>query len=226
MESWRLWLYPLGFLSAAAFGGRFIAQWISSERKKESIVPPLFWKLSLVGNLALLFHSIIQLQYHVAFVQSANAIISWRNLDLMKQEGERASLSTVFSYLILAVLSTTVLFILQTGFALEEWFRIPTANSFFNTPAEGFWHLIGLSGLLLFSSRFWIQWWYAEKIGKSYLCISFWWLSLLGSLLNIAYFIRISDFVNIFGHALGVIPYIRNLMLITSKQKVAKDVVA
>jgi lipid-A-disaccharide synthase len=42
----------------------------------------------------------------------------------------------------------------------------------------------------------------------------FWWLSLVGDLMTLAYFTQIYDPVNIVGPALGLIPYIRNLMLL------------
>lgn len=71
-EFWRIQLYCLGFVSAFAFGGRFLLQWLTSEIKGQSTVPRSFWILSLVGNVSLLIHSIIQVQFHVA--QTVGAI--------------------------------------------------------------------------------------------------------------------------------------------------------
>jgi len=36
------------------FTGRMVVQWIASERRGKSIVPPLFWWMSLIGSLLLL----------------------------------------------------------------------------------------------------------------------------------------------------------------------------
>ncbi|QLH36144.1 MAG: lipid-A-disaccharide synthase N-terminal domain-containing protein [Parachlamydiaceae bacterium] len=72
----------------------------------------------------------------------------------------------------------------------------------------------GFAGLILFNSRFWIQWWHAEQTQTSTLGRSFWWISLAGALCSIAYFARIQDPVNLIGPVIGMIPYVRNLMLL------------
>jgi lipid-A-disaccharide synthase len=70
---------------------------------------------------------------------------------------------------------------------------------------------------VLFSSRFWVQWWHAEKLCQSQLNPLFWWLSLCGGLLSLVYFIHLGDLVNALGPGFGTIPYLRNLMLIYRK---------
>lgn len=48
----RAWFWlGLGLLGQALFAGRFLVQWIASERRGESTVPPIFWHLSLVAGL-------------------------------------------------------------------------------------------------------------------------------------------------------------------------------
>ena len=42
------WLI-LGFFAQALFASRFIIQWIASERAGESVMPEVFWLLSLAG---------------------------------------------------------------------------------------------------------------------------------------------------------------------------------
>ena len=102
-----------------------------------------------------------------------------------------------------------------------DWFRIPIApwqaSSAFTTTI--YWHVLGTLGYFLFSSRFWLQWWIAEKAQESQLPISFWWISLIGALLSITYFMHIGDIVNLLGPLFGVIPYTRNLMLIQKNIK-------
>lgn len=222
-ESLRELLYPLGFLSSLAFGGRFLLQWISSEIKQESTVSQTFWKLSLVGNIMLMVHSFIQIQYHVCLVQACNAVISWRNLNLMRNSSQQVSTQTVVLFLFLASSLTTLAFALQGYYALDgnnEWFRIPaTPWQQSSRSIHQIWHWIGFIGIVLFASRFWIQWWCAEKHKASYLGKPFWWLSLTGDLLSLAYFVQISDAVNIIGPTIGLVPYIRNLMLIRKTQK-------
>jgi len=225
---WREWLYPLGFLSSIAFSGRMMLQWLSSEYQQKSIVTRNFWYLSLIGNIFLLIHSLVQVQYHVCFVQTCNAVISWRNLDLMKPEKERYQLRPVVAIFVVALLLMTSLFLLQGNLLLEGpfvWFRVPHLpwNSSDSQPVSMLVHFVGFIGIILFSSRFWVQWWLAERCKKSYLGPLFWWLSLIGDILSLGYFLRINDPVNFIGPAFGAIPYIRNLMLIKKNKRTAYE---
>lgn len=219
MDEWRSLLYPLGFLSSLAFGIRFLIQWIQSEVKKESLVTRSFWQFSLAGNILLAIHSFIQIQYHVCLVQSCNAIISLRNLSLMTPKRQQPPLSRVAFILAATAFAVTLAFFLQDYFLLDsqwEWFRTPTHHwqGKQDTSFPFVWHAIGFASYALFSSRFWIQWIEAEKNQRSDLGLSFWWLSLVGALLSVVYFLSMNDIVNIIGPGLGIIPYTRNLMLI------------
>lgn len=227
MDEWRTLLYPLGFLSAIAFGARFIIQWLQSEKAQKSLVPRSFWQLSLIGNCLLMLHSFIQVQYHVFLVQVCNAIISWRNLNLMQTRNAPVSFKTVCLLLVGSIFLTSLAFALQDWWLMKEgnWFRIPTAPWQVSPTLSisFFWHLLGTLAYFLFSSRFWIQWWYTEKARTSQLPLSFWWLSLIGALLSIAYFVRIGDSVNLIGPLVGLIPYLRNLMLMRKNKGVAQQ---
>jgi lipid-A-disaccharide synthase len=222
-ESWREFLYPLGFLSSLIFASRFILQWIGSERMQKSIVTKNFWRLSLAGNLFLLLHSVAQVQFHVGLVQAANAVISWRNLDLMRERGPRFSLKTAVIFILAALL--TFFFVFVRFSANSEWFRVPSSPWQISSPepVSFFWHILGCVGLALFNSRFWFQWWNAEKRQTSYLGPEFWWMSIFGGLFSLAYFFRIGDIVNVIGPAIGLVPYIRNLMLIYQTPSSAKN---
>jgi lipid-A-disaccharide synthase-like uncharacterized protein len=205
-------LYPLGYISAILFGSRFLVQWLNSEKQKRSVVSPIFWWLSIAGNISLFIHSTIQLQYHVSVVQACNTVISWRNLNLMQSKEKQFSFWTVVLLLVGAIISVTSFFILEGG----EWFRIP--NNYWGSSIPTAWHIIGFTGILLFASRFWVQWWCAEIHRKSYLGKSFWWLSLIGDILMLSYFFKINDPVNMIGPLFGLIPYIRNLMLLRQEE--------
>jgi lipid-A-disaccharide synthase-like uncharacterized protein len=217
-DVWRELIYPLGYLSSIAFAGRFLLQWVSSEIHRKSMVTRSFWRLSLVGNVLLLIHAFFQLQFHVCIIQACNAVISWRNLNLMEDRSRQVSFLVVIKTLIAIVGIITCGFLLQGWLSASgkiEWFRLPTVSLDDPTPLVGpIWHAIGFLGLILFSSRFWVQWWLAEKQSTSSLGLVFWWLSISGGLLTLIYFVKIDDPVNIIGPAVGLIPYIRNLMLI------------
>ena len=224
IEAWREWLYPLGFLAALAFSSRVLLQWITSEKKGQSVVSPAFWKLSFCGNILLALHAFIQMQFHVALVQACNIVISWRNLNLMKPSSLQITIRQTIGLIFGSIVAVFFLFFLQgyqMGNSIENWFRIPSMpwqnNTVQSISIE--WHILGFIGLILFGSRFWIQWWHAEKRHLSYLGRGFWWMSLLGESLCLIYFMHINDPVNYIGPCFGLIPYIRNLMLIYKKKR-------
>jgi len=207
---WRDFIYPMGFAANLCFTLRFIYQWLNSEYRNESVVTKGFWKISLAGNCILFLHATLQLQLHVALIQSVNAVISWRNLDLMKKT--HRNLGAVFFLFAALILFTLLLFYLQNPEMM--WFRTPTFFYHIPPSVSPFWHGAGFVGVVLFASRFWVQWWSAEKAKKSVLSEPFWWLSLVGALLSITYFLYLRDIVNLIGPAFGLIPYSRNLVLI------------
>jgi lipid-A-disaccharide synthase-like uncharacterized protein len=75
------------------------------------------------------------------------------------------------------------------------------------------WKVLGWLGNVAFSSRFLIQWYATEKRKRVVVPTTFWWLSLIGSLLFLVYSLRQRDSVFIFAYALNWIPYIRNLVI-------------
>ena len=46
-----IWWTVLGYLANATFSGRFVLQWIHSERAKKIVVPAIFWHLSFWGSV-------------------------------------------------------------------------------------------------------------------------------------------------------------------------------
>jgi lipid-A-disaccharide synthase-like uncharacterized protein len=76
------------------------------------------------------------------------------------------------------------------------------------------WMVLGLVGQLFFSARFIVQWISSERKKKSIIPISFWFLSLGGSAILLAYAIHLKDPVFILGQSVGFIAYTRNLALI------------
>ena len=79
--------------------------------------------------------------------------------------------------------------------------------------------IIGFVGQGLFASRFIIQWIYSEKIGKSTIPITFWYLSIFGGMGLLTYAIFRKDPVIIIGQSFGIFIYIRNLILIYKKNE-------
>ena len=86
MESFNFsfWM-ALGLLGQLFFSARFIVQWISSERKKKSIIPISFWFLSLAGSAILLTYAIHRKDPVFILGQSAGFIVYTRNLALIRR---------------------------------------------------------------------------------------------------------------------------------------------
>lgn len=81
------------------------------------------------------------------------------------------------------------------------------------------WLIVGFLGQLLFSMRFLVQWVASEREKKSIIPISFWYFSIGGSFLLLAYAIKRQDPVFILGQSMGFIVYIRNLVLIDREKR-------
>jgi lipid-A-disaccharide synthase-like uncharacterized protein len=86
------WLLILGFSGQAAFGARFLVQWVCSEIKKESHIPHAFWYFSLAGGILLLLYAIFRRDPVIILGQSAGLFVYLRNLRLIYkksiQQGE------------------------------------------------------------------------------------------------------------------------------------------
>jgi lipid-A-disaccharide synthase-like uncharacterized protein len=84
---------------------------------------------------------------------------------------------------------------------------------------DKFWLSLGLFAQLMFSARFVVQWVASEKAGRSIIPVSFWFISIAGSSLLLAYSIYRRDPVFILGQATGSFIYLRNLFLIWKEKK-------
>lgn len=73
----------IGFAGQVTFGGRFIVQWLASERLKRSHVPEVFWYLSLIGSLILLIYSIHKNDLVFIAGFTLNGLIYVRNIHLI-----------------------------------------------------------------------------------------------------------------------------------------------
>jgi len=88
-----------------------------------------------------------------------------------------------------------------------------TLNHFLDILAQPM-GMLGILGQVLFFSRFLVQWITSEKKGESTIPLSFWYLSIGGGLLLLTYAIWREDPVIILGQSVGLLVYIRNLVLI------------
>jgi lipid-A-disaccharide synthase-like uncharacterized protein len=79
------WLL-FGLIAQFMFAGRFLVQWIASERAGKSVVPMAFWFFSIGGGLMTLLYGIVkrepviivgQLLANIIYVR--NVMLIWKN---------------------------------------------------------------------------------------------------------------------------------------------------
>jgi lipid-A-disaccharide synthase-like uncharacterized protein len=93
-----------------------------------------------------------------------------------------------------------------------------------NTWFELLWAGIGMGGQFLFFMRFFIQWIASERRKQSVVPLAFWYFSVGGGAVLLAYACYKADIVFILGQAGGLVIYLRNLMLIyRHKARMAAD---
>ncbi|MFD0982111.1 lipid-A-disaccharide synthase N-terminal domain-containing protein [Tropicimonas aquimaris] len=98
---------------------------------------------------------------------------------------------------------------------VETVFKWLAVDSWF----EFWWVIVGLGGQLLFTARFLVQWIASERAGRSIVPLAFWYLSIGGGLVLLAYALFRKDPVFILGQSTGLFIYSRNLWLIHAERR-------
>jgi lipid-A-disaccharide synthase-like uncharacterized protein len=81
------------------------------------------------------------------------------------------------------------------------------------------WVILGFVAQFFFTMRFVVQWIASERARKSVVPTAFWFFSIGGGLLLLAYALHRKDPVFIAGQALGLVVYLRNLYFISIQGK-------
>lgn len=76
----------LGFVAQGIFASRFIVQWLISEKQGKSVIPMVFWYLSLSGGLLLFIYAVYREDPVFILGQSTGLIVYIRNIMLRKKE--------------------------------------------------------------------------------------------------------------------------------------------
>jgi lipid-A-disaccharide synthase-like uncharacterized protein len=74
----------VGFFGQAMFSMRFLIQWISSEKRRKSVIPIAFWYFSVAGGATLLAYAIHRLDPVFIVGQAAGLLVYARNLYFIK----------------------------------------------------------------------------------------------------------------------------------------------
>lgn len=89
IDKFDFWLV-FGLVAQLMFAGRFIVQWISSERAGRSVMPFAFWIFSMAGGLMTLLYGIIKREPVIVFGQGLATFIYVRNIMLIVRERRNA----------------------------------------------------------------------------------------------------------------------------------------
>lgn len=87
---WKIQIHPwkiVGLLGMLTFSGRFLLQWIASERAGKSIIPTGFWECSAAGSILMLSYFAIYQHDSVGVLQNIfplpiylrNLYLRWRH---------------------------------------------------------------------------------------------------------------------------------------------------
>ncbi len=74
-----IWV-AIGYGGQALFASRFLVQWIATERKRASVVPTVFWYLSMGGSMMLLSYALWRGDGVFILGQSFGILVYSRNL--------------------------------------------------------------------------------------------------------------------------------------------------
>lgn len=89
---WDVFWTAVGWLANATFSSRFLVQWYATEKKKQVVVPQLFWWLSLAGSSLFLVYAIFYDKHHVIIFAYAFTWIPYiRNLIIHRRNSATQS---------------------------------------------------------------------------------------------------------------------------------------
>lgn len=201
----------IGLIGQSLFFSRFLFQLVLSEKSKKIVTPSIFWKLSLFASVLFFWYGYLREDFAIMLGQSITYFIYIRNLQL---QGEWKKIPKVFQLFLFAFPVFIVIYGYNNG--------IYDANALFRNENIPFWLLmLGIVSQLVFILRFVYQWLSSEKKKTSHLPLGFWRISLAGSMLILVYAIFREDIVLFLAHSIGMIAYIRNIII--SKKQVHGD---
>jgi lipid-A-disaccharide synthase-like uncharacterized protein len=88
------WGVLVGVVGQLMFTGRFLVQWIASERARKSVVPVAFWFFSIAGGLVTFVYALYIRDPVFIVGQGAGIFVYLRNLYFVYRERRMTRLST------------------------------------------------------------------------------------------------------------------------------------
>ena len=202
MSNWII--YSVGFLAQLLFSGRLVLQWVLSEKSKRVLTPSLFWKLSLFASFLLFVYGYLREDFAIMLGQALTYFIYIRNLQLQGEWQKAPKWLQWFLWLFPVIL--VIYSYNNNTYDLDK---------LFNNESIPVWLLAwGTIAQIIFTLRFVYQWFYSERNRESSLPFGFWLLSLIGSSMILIYAILRKDPVLLVGHAMGLVIYFRNILIL------------
>jgi lipid-A-disaccharide synthase-like uncharacterized protein len=90
VSKFDFWLV-FGVIAQLLFAGRFLVQWIVSEKEGKSVIPMAFWFFSIGGGLMTLIYGLVKREPVIILGQAVATIIYVRNIMLIMKERRRTS---------------------------------------------------------------------------------------------------------------------------------------
>jgi len=203
--------YATGFLAQGFFSARTLVQWLMSERAGRVLSPSVFWIFSLTGSILLFVYGWERNDFSIILGQFVSYYIYIWNLNV---KGVWGRLPLMPRGMIMALPLAAVFMAAAEGSSFAGSFL---TDSGIPVPLM----LFGSAGQLVFTARFVYQWAYSRRRHRSELPAGFWAISLTGSLCIAVYGMLRSDPVLIIGQSVGLVAYIRNLILHKKRKNTA-----
>lgn len=109
------------------------------------------------------------------------------------------------------------------GFVAEQLASAENMLASFWGRPDALWILVGFFGQFFFMMRFIVQWIASEKAQKSVIPDLFWLFSIGGGAVLLIYALYRGDPVFIFGQALGLFIYFRNVYFVMRERRMKKE---
>jgi lipid-A-disaccharide synthase-like uncharacterized protein len=203
MSSSSLWVYSIGFVAQLLFAARMIVQWVHSEKAGKPLSPVIFWQLSILGSLIFLLYGILRHDFVIVLGQVLVYFIYVRNLHL---KDRWRPIPFIFRLFVIVVP------IVALGYLLSDVHG--NLGSLINNEEVSLpLQIWGSVGQVIFTLRFYMQWIDSESKNESVMTTRFWIVSFVGSFMILVYAVFRFDPVLFIGQLVGLLVYLRNLML-------------
>lgn len=203
----------VGIVAAVLFYGRFYIQWIVSELRKESVVPLAFWYMSCAGSLMLLGYAVSVQSPIGALSHCFNILVYTRNLvHIWKGRGKLSARGNRLIHLVVGIIVVGAVALAAKTWLVE--YHVTQQAAAHVAKETWLWLAVGVAGQALFACRFIIQWIATERQRKSVFPVSFWYISVVASLLLMACHLQRGELLFAIGLIATILIYLRNLWFI------------